>query len=432
MGLVSLYALACLLIELVGCATFVMCKVFFEAILNIKERISQGLFSSLGNDVKRVNDSQYIGFHARLGKPKADGSRLISYYYFYRVGGRNGKQVNYFIGNSEQMDAGVARRIAMKIEPHVKAGEDLLKLKFEAEKKHVRLKDFWSFCGKDFFVRKYKNSRDAIRNIEADVLPQLGSVTLDKLSQHLIELRVFSPLIKRSKVSQMKVVASQFKVLLQHAVENDYLASQPIRQTSFNTTKPNNRTKPALAELTLSPAQIKGIYYRAAKSDKNNAYLYTLRIQILSGQSLSTILASYRQDIKGNYWSLRGTNGKLTGKVIPLQGPLKLLFKDVLTRFPTPESLFLFPSKSGRKDGEDGMDARAVAKSQQRFIANVHGETLSMSKLRKQIEQAMVNIGIDPLVVAYLFDRKVDGYLRLTPKDKAIEHGLNHWYNGKI
>lgn len=409
------------------CATFVVSWWFYESKMNIKERITQSLLATLKNDVERVNDTQYIGFHARLGKPKSDGFRLVSYYYFYRIGGRNGKQINYFIGNSKQMDAGVARRIAMKIEPHVKAGEDILKLKFVAEKQHVRVKDFWRFSGIEFFKNKYKNYHDAIRNIETNVLPQIGSVGLDKLSHHLIELRVLAPLANQNKLSQMKVVASQFKALLQYAVDNEYLVQQPMKQLSIQLPEP---IKSAVPQIKLSASQIKGIYYRAAKSDKSNAYLYTLRIQILSGQALSTILASYRQDIKGNYWSLRATNGKLTGKVIPLQGPLKLLFKEVMSRFPTVDSLYLFPSKIERNQGDVAMDPRAVAKSQQRFIAGVHGCTLAMGMFRKQIELAMVNVGVPPLVVAYLFDRKVEDYLRLAPKSEAIALGLGHWYNG--
>ena len=88
--------------------------------MNIKERITQALLAHVDLTINRINDNQIIGFHVRLGKLKLDGSRLASYYYFYRIGGRNGRQVNYFIGNSDVIDAGVARRIALKIEPHLR------------------------------------------------------------------------------------------------------------------------------------------------------------------------------------------------------------------------------------------------------------------------------------------------------------------------
>jgi len=395
--------------------------------MRIKERITQGGITSVASNVTRVNDSQYPGFHARFGKPKDDGTRLVSYYYFYRVGGRNGKQCNYFIGNSEQIDAGVARRIAAKIQPLVKRGEDILKLKFNSEKDHVRLSEFWRFSGEKMFSKKYKNANDAIRNIERNVLAQIGSVPLDKITNELVELRIFRPLLKQKKLSQLKSVASQLRGLLQFAVDSDYLVAQPIKPlTGLLVTA----LIPQRKSQSLSGPQIKGIYYRAAKTPKLLAYLYTLRIQILTGQSLSSILASYRQDIKGNYWSLRATNGKLTGKIIPLHGPLKILLKEVIVAFTTPDSLFLFPSKLVRNGGDVAMDPRAIAKSQQRFIMEVQGTKITSSELIQHIEMAMVELGVPGLVVAYLFDRKIEQYLTLDPKDQSIATGLTQWYSG--
>jgi len=402
-------------------------KLFYGVILRIKDRITQVLVTTVDNTVIRINDSQYVGFHARLGKVKADGTRLISYYYFYRIGGRNGKQCNYFIGNSEQIDAGVARRIAAKIEPRIKQGEDILRLKFDAEKEHVRLNDFWRFSGEHFFKNKYKNSRDAIRCIEQHVLAQLGSVPLDKLTHHLVMLRIFEPLLKQKKHSQLKVVASQLRALLQHAVDNNYLVVQPIKPLTGIIKSKSVASK---SPLLLTGPQIKGIYYRAMKTPNRLAYLYTLRIQILTGQSLSTILASYRQDIKGNYWSLRATNGKLTGKKIPVQGPLKTLFKEAIAGFSNPTSLFLFPSKLSRNGSDVAMDPRAIAKSQQRFILAVQGTKVTSSELVKNIELAMVDLGVPGLVVAHLFNRKIETYLRLDPKDQSISAGLTQWYSG--
>jgi len=393
----------------------------------MRDRITQMLVTSVDNNVIRINDSQYVGFHARFGKVKADGTRLISYYYFYRIGGRNGKQCNYFIGNSEQMDAGVARRIAAKIEPLIKRGEDIVKLKFDAEKEHVRLNDFWRFSGEEFVKNKYKNSSDVIRSIEKNVLAQLGSVPLDKLTHHLVMLRVFEPLLKQKKLSQLKVVASQLRALLQHAVDKNYLNVQPIKPLRGVMAKKAVVSNPPLL---LSGPQIKGIYYRAMKTPDQLAYLYTLRIQILTGQSLSTILASYRQDIKGNYWSLRASNGKLTGQKIPVQGPLKTLFKDVVAGFSNPSSLFLFPSKLKRNGNDVAMDPRSIAKSQQRFIIAVQGTKVTSSELMRNIEVAMIDLGISGLVVAHLFNRKIEQYLRLDPKDQSISTGLTQWYNG--
>ncbi|NRA62329.1 MAG: hypothetical protein HRU25_15810 [Psychrobium sp.] len=392
--------------------------------LSPKVRITESVILQASNEVSRINDNQIIGFHVRLGKPQSDGGRLASYYYFYRIGGRNGRQVNYFIGNSSNIDAGLARRIAVQIQPHVKAEKDILKMKFEAEKSNVRLKDFWLYLGRDFFVKKYKNQADAIRNIEAIILPAIGSVHLDKLSHQLVELRVVRPMQKRNTLSQLKVVISQLRGLLKHAVQCHYLTVQPLASFDIEQEKTPITTK---ISATLSGAQIKGLYYRASKVGRNAVYLYTLRLQILTGLDLTTICASYRQDIRTNLWSLRASNGKLTGKIIPLSGPLKLLLKEILKTFPRAQSLYLFPAKksSGK---QQTMDVRSLAKAQQRFIFDVQQVTLSMSQLLSNIERAMIEAKLDPLVVAHLFNKKLADYLTLDVKDPKILTALETWY----
>lgn len=398
----------------------------------LKERITDNLVRRLASDTFRVNDSQISGFHFRVGQLKNDGARLLSYYFFYRLGGRNGRQVNFFIGNSTTLSAGDARRIALKIEPLVRAGKDLQKMKFDAKNKDLKLKFFWRYSGKEIFGQKYKNARDAIRNIEVLVLPAIGSVALDKISHQLVELRLVKPLISEGKTGSLRVIISQLKALLNIAVSQGLLSVQPIK--TFDSVAKVSGVKGQTA-IEITGAQLKGIYYRASKEPRKSVYLYCLRLQILTGQPLSVICRSYRQDIKGNLWLLRASDGKLSGRVIPLAGPLKVLFKEILKLFPKLHSLYLLPGQQRRtKDGgtkEDcGMDARALAKAQKRFINSVHEINVSQRILLANIEQAMLALKVNPLAVAYLFDKKLAPSLTLDPANPEIANALARWYRG--
>lgn len=394
------------------------------------ERITEQVIATCSQEIKRINDSVLNGFHARLGVTRTDGSRLVSYYFFYRVGGRNGRQVNYFIGNSKTMDAGLARRIALQIEPHVKAGKDIEEMKFSAEKEHVKMKEFWRFLGMKFIVEKYKNGQEICRLFEQHILPQIGSVQLAKINQRIVELRIINPLLEAEKFSTAKSVIVYLKQVLKYAVKMNYLNSQPIDNLSIDGEPSSKNDKRREEELSLTGAQLKGIYYRASKMTGSNTYLFTLRLQILSGQSLATICRAFRQDIKGNKWLLRDRNGKLSGKIIPCDGPLKNLLKQGVKQFTNAQSLYLLPGKGARKKADKAMDAKSLAKLQQQFIFEVHGSKRSMSNMLKDIETAMIDVGVSPLVVAYLFHRKLDSYLALSSEDPAIAVGLNQWYRG--
>jgi len=396
--------------------------------LNICERISEHTIGLAKNNVNRINDNVINGFHVRFGQLKEDGTRLSSYYYFYRIGGRNGRQVNYFIGNSQSMDAGLARRIAMQIEPHIKAGNDVEKMKFEAETDDVKTKDFWRYLGHDFVRNKYKNGRDICRQFEQYILPQIGSIQLNKLTHRLIKLRVVDPLVAVNKVSVARSIVSYLKQVLQHAVHNKFLTTMPIEK--FDSLSRCHSVDKNKIRVHLTGPQIKGVYYRASKSTAKNTYLFSLRLQILSGQSLGVICRTYRQDIKVNKWLLRDINGKLSGKIIPLSGPLKVLLKQGIKDFSTPESIYLLPGNGSRKKADKSIDSKSLAKHQKLFIEEVHGVKLSMSQLLVDIELSMVDVGVNPLVVAYLFHKKLAPYLQLSPDDPLIGEELETWYQG--
>lgn len=397
--------------------------------MNISERITEQSIAFCSADVLRINDNVLKGFHVRLGKLKLDNSRLASFYFFYRVGGRNGRQVNYFIGNSEQMDAGLARRIAVQIEPHVKAGKDVQQMKFNAEKGGVKFKEFWRFQGEEFVLVKYKNGSDIVSQFRRHILPKIGSIDLEKLSHRLIGLRIVSPLIEENKLGTARQLVSVLKQVLEKAVLEKYLQEQPIENfPQLKVSRPVKEVKENSNQLT--GAQIKGIYYRASKMSNRSVYLFTLRLQILSAQSLSMICRTFRQDIKGNKWLLRDSSGKLSGKVIPLDGPLKALLKQGVKDHTNAQSLYLIPGKGKRIIADQSMDPKSLAKLQQKFILDVHGHKRTMTQLLGDIEQAMIDVQVPPLVVAYLFHKKVESYLKLAPDDPSVKAGLTIWYGG--
>lgn len=400
----------------------------FGGVMNISERITEQNVNVADTNVVRINDNVIKGFHARFGQPKADGTRLVSYYFFYRVGGRNGRQINYFMGNSKSMDAGLARRIALQIEPHIAAGKDILKMKFESEKKDIRFKDFWRYLGEEFIQNKYKNSDEICRQFQHYILPQIGAIHLSKLSARLIKLRIIDPLLQENKTSLTRTLLNFINKILQYAASLDYIPALPILVIDGLT--PCIKSKEMTTLPILTGAQIKGVYYRANSSSDKSVYLFTLKLQILTGQSLAIICRTYRQDIKGNKWLLRDRNGKLNGRSLPIDGPLKVLLKQGVKDFSRPQSLYLIPGKGSRAKDDKSMDPKSLAKHQKKFINEIHGIALSMSQLLKDIKQAMLQVGVSPLVVAYLFHQKVESYLQLSTDDPLIASGLDTWYHG--
>jgi len=322
----------------------------------------------------------------------------------------------------------LARRIARQIEPHISAGKDILKMKFEAEKSNVRFKDFWRFSGKEFIVNKYKNSDEVCRQFKQYILPQIGSVDLQKLSNRLVKLRIIDPLLQDNKITIARSVLNYVKQILQHAASLEYITAVPV--LSIDGLCPTSNTNKLALTPLLTGAQIKGVYHRANNAAEKSAYFFTLKLQILTGQSLATICAAYRQDIKGNKWLLRGRNGKLNGKVLPIDGPLKAILKQGIKTYSRPESLFLIPGKGNRAKDDKSMDPKSLAKLQKKFIYEVHGISLSMSQLLADVKQAMLQVGVSPLVVAYLFHQRVESYLQLPADDPAIASGLTTWYHG--
>jgi len=398
--------------------------------MNLRERISDKLVKNLDSAVNRVNDNLLAGFHLRTGHFNGAGIRRISYYFYYRIGGRNGRQVNFLIGRDDTLSAGEARRIAQQIYPLILAGKDVRQMQFYAQTDQLKLKHFWQMQGRDYFANKYKRSQDAIRNIENWVLPHLGSVPLTKIDQRLVELR----LVKRLRDNQntLRIVISQLKSLLVLAVECGLIDVQPIGHVECGITP---KVQLIDNSSVLSAAQLKGLYYRAGQQSKPCAALYCLRLQILTAQSLVTICHAYRQDINGNKWLLRSNNGKLSGKEIPIVGPLKPLVKEILKLFPKTRSLYLFPGRLRHVDAHAlcndwPMDSSALAKQQQRFICSVHNINITQTTLGKTIEQAMLTLNINPLAVAYLFNHTLAPSLTLHPQDPAIAEALALWHQG--
>ena len=123
-------------------------------------------------------------------------------------------------------------------------------------------------------------------------------------------------------------------------------------------------------------------------------------------------------------------NGKLNGKAIPLEGPLKALLKEGVKDYSMAKSLYLIPGKGSRAKDDKSMDPKSLAKHQKKFITDVQGQSLSMTQLQLDIKNAMIQVGVSPLVVAYLFHTKVEDYMQLAADDPLITKGLNNWYNG--
>ncbi|CZF83986.1 Tyrosine recombinase XerD [Grimontia celer] len=91
----------------------------------IKKKITTTSIKQLRIEDKRINDTEILGFHARI----SSAGRIV-YYLFYRF---DGKQVNYKLGNATDITPAQARDLAKEKAGQVAKGNDV-----HEEKKQVR------------------------------------------------------------------------------------------------------------------------------------------------------------------------------------------------------------------------------------------------------------------------------------------------------
>ncbi|WP_281544759.1 site-specific integrase [Grimontia sp. SpTr1] len=91
----------------------------------IKKKITTTSIKQLKIEDKRINDTEILGFHARI----SSAGRIV-YYLFYRF---DGKQVNYKLGNATDITPAQARDLAKEKAGQVAKGNDV-----HEEKKQVR------------------------------------------------------------------------------------------------------------------------------------------------------------------------------------------------------------------------------------------------------------------------------------------------------
>lgn len=93
--------------------------------MKVSQKITDAVIASLPAEVKRVVDIEIRGLYLDVGAQKTDGSRRMSYYLYYRIGGRNGTERRYKIGEAALMTAGQARAEAKKLKSRVILNEDV-------------------------------------------------------------------------------------------------------------------------------------------------------------------------------------------------------------------------------------------------------------------------------------------------------------------
>lgn len=66
--------------------------------MKVSQKITDAVIANVPAEVKRVLDTEIRGFYLDVGAQKANGSRRMSYYLYYRIGGRHGTERRYKIG----------------------------------------------------------------------------------------------------------------------------------------------------------------------------------------------------------------------------------------------------------------------------------------------------------------------------------------------
>lgn len=191
----------------------------------ISNKINNASIKSLKIDDKRINDTEFSGFHILIS-PKGKKT----YYIYYRI---NGKQVNYKLGTHPELSPVQARDLAKARLGEVATGIDVQKIKKEIARKstiakHSQLETYLDQIYLPFLeTRNAKTSKTIITTIKRG-FPHLLATQLSDIRAKDIEDWRNKQKKTNKKASTINGYVNYLKGALSRAVERDIIPSHDL------------------------------------------------------------------------------------------------------------------------------------------------------------------------------------------------------------
>ncbi|MFC3096175.1 site-specific integrase [Alteromonas sediminis] len=400
-------------------------------------------------EINRISDTEIKGFHVRFGRIKIDGTRKSTYYFYYKLGGRAGKEANFKIAHTDVLKSDEARKQAKALAGVVALGKDPQEIKNQEykarleEKGKEKVSNLISEFVEQYIKPKRKRPDEAIRVFDKDVLPKIGNVPLDEIDSRQIVTQVLDPIKRRAQTKEKPdaggVQANKTLSLLKQAF--DFGISRGLVNTnpliSIKKINVGGEEKPKDRYLSLD--EIKLLLNNLEKTDISFQIKTVIKILLLSGCRVGEVtLAEWSHiDFNSEVWrfppeNVKGRKNSNKGHELPLTKTLINLLRIVQKRYEGLGSEFVFPCLTGANKGQKQMDKRSVARAINRHSKVLEIEKFTPHDFRRTIQTHMASMGIELTVIEKILNHELQGMMRVYNKYDYMKErkvALSDWSN---
>ena len=79
---------------------------------SIRTKLKKSVLNNIPLEITKINETEFLGFNLKIGKPNKDGERSQVFYLYYRLGGRDSKERRLVQGKSSVLTVSEARKLA--------------------------------------------------------------------------------------------------------------------------------------------------------------------------------------------------------------------------------------------------------------------------------------------------------------------------------
>jgi integrase len=432
----------------------------------ITAKITNLTLKNVDADITRINDTEVKGFHVRLGKQKLDGSRSGAYYFYYRIGGRNGFQRNYKISGFTEKTVPAARKEAEKLKGRVKDNIDVFAEREAREKesvdqkKAVEAKEVEQFkqnletveylvneFTERYVKRERKRPESAINIFNNDVLPQIGKVPLSSITSRLILNDCIDLIVDKGHKPHARKTLALIKQAFQFGVDRGLIQSNPIANTSVtaNTGKELSRVR------FLNEDELRQLFKDLSNVGITRQVQLVIELLCLTGCRVQEMcLAEWSHiDFDERMWffppeNTKSRRGEEKPHYVPMNDEIIKRLKELSAQYNYLGSPFVFPSVTNRTGqlGEQPIDKRSIARAIKRHIkpkdnANPSGRYLNVAAFtphdfRRTLQTNLSKMKVDTIVTEKLLNHELSGMLRVYNQHDYMDErreALELWAN---
>ena len=429
-------------------------------------KITDSVLKNVDAEIARINDTEVKGFHVRLGRVKADGSRTGAYYFYYRIGGRSGFQRNYKIEDVSSMSSPAARREAEKLKGKVKdnvdvfaereAREQLAILHREAENEKAEQQDkedketveylLLEFTER-YLKRERKRPESAISIFNNDVIPQIGKVPLSSVTSRLILNDCIDLIVDRGHKPHARKTLALIKQAFQFGVDRGLIEINPIANTSVT----SNTGKEIARDRFLDDDELKQLFIDLPKVGITRQVQLVIELLCLTGCRVQELtLAEWSHiDFEKRMWhfppeNTKSRRGEEKPHYVPINDEIIKRLKELSVQFDFLASKYVFPSVTNRTGlpGTQPIDKRSVARAIKRHIRPddadepkgrfINVAAFTPHDFRRTLQTHLSKMKVDTIVTEKLLNHELAGMMRVYNQHDYMDErreALELWAN---